>query len=254
MVSYYHDGVQIYDISNPAAPTKVAYYDTETTNTSYNGFVGSWGAYPYLPSGNVLVSDINNGLFVLKPAFDLQDTACPASLAIDEVIISDGVYSAEEFITAKGVVPLNADVSFKAGNRITLEPGFDSKSGSNFDAFIEACAAADLQEETPTAIFTKPTEIELLAAEKNLMPSTTLTVRPNPFTTTTTIQIEVPTTKDLSLYLLDGQGRVLSQLLAPQFKESGTYQIRQDFAFLEKGIYFLQMQTDKEVITKKIIK
>ena len=206
-----------------------------------------------MPSGNVLVSDINNGLFVLKPAFDLHDTECPTSITIDEVIISDGVYSAEEFITAKGVVPINADVSFKAGDRITLEPGFDSTSGSNFDALIEACAATNLQEGTPTALFTKPTEVELLAADKNLMPSTTLKVTPNPFTTTTTIQIEVSTTKELSLYLLDGQGRLLRPLLMPDAKAFDTYQIQQDFSFLEKGIYFLQMQTDKEVITKKII-
>ena len=85
------------------------------------------------------------------------------------------------------------------------------------------------------------------------MPSTTLKVTPNPFTTTTTIQIEVSTTKELSLYLLDGQGRLLRPLLMPDAKASDTYQIQQDFSFLEKGIYFLQMQTDKEVITKKII-
>jgi hypothetical protein len=31
-------------------------------------YQGAWGAYPYLPSGNILVSDMQNGLFVLDPS------------------------------------------------------------------------------------------------------------------------------------------------------------------------------------------
>ncbi|HMR43137.1 MAG TPA: carboxypeptidase regulatory-like domain-containing protein, partial [Saprospiraceae bacterium] len=33
------------------------------------GFSGAWGAYPFLPSGIVLVSDIGNGLYVLAPNY-----------------------------------------------------------------------------------------------------------------------------------------------------------------------------------------
>ncbi len=65
IVSYYHDGVQIYDISNPTNPTQVAYYDTYPQALNYSGYQGCWGVYPYLPSGIVLASDISNGLFVL---------------------------------------------------------------------------------------------------------------------------------------------------------------------------------------------
>ncbi len=65
-IAYYHEGIQVYDISNPSAPVKVAYYDTELTNTNYNGYMGAWGVYPYLPSGNIIGSDVNNGLFVMS--------------------------------------------------------------------------------------------------------------------------------------------------------------------------------------------
>ena len=253
VVSYYHDGVQIYDISNPAAPTKVAYYDTDVSNTAYNGYIGSWGAYPYLPSGNIIASDINNGLFVLKPAFDLHETDCPVTLSIDEIIISDGIYSAAESVTAKGVVANNTDISIKAGKRITLESGFDSRYGSKFDALIEACSAANLEEVTPAVFDKTPTKVNLLATEESISVATSLKVTPNPFTTTTTIQIELPTTKAVSLHLLDGQGRLLRQLLSPQSKHAGKYQVAPNLDFLEKGIYFLQLQTDKEVLTRKII-
>ena len=74
VISYYHDGVQVYDISDPSTPTRVAYYDTDATNTNYSGGIGSWGVYPYLPSGNIIASDIYNGLFVLQPDIDLSST------------------------------------------------------------------------------------------------------------------------------------------------------------------------------------
>ncbi len=73
VVSYYEDGVVIFDMTDPLQPDTIAYYDTYE-NTEYNGYNGCWGVYPYLPSGNILASDISNGLFVLKPTFDLPTT------------------------------------------------------------------------------------------------------------------------------------------------------------------------------------
>lgn len=65
-VSYYEDGVQVWDISNPSTPKLTGFYDM-VPNTSYNGTDrGVWGVYPFLPSGNILVSDDVNGLYVLK--------------------------------------------------------------------------------------------------------------------------------------------------------------------------------------------
>ena len=75
-LSYYHEGIQVYDISNPAAPTKVTFYDTEPNNTDYVGFTGAWGTYPFLPSQKVLASDVNNGLIVLQ----LPAALLPATL------------------------------------------------------------------------------------------------------------------------------------------------------------------------------
>lgn len=65
-ISYYHEGMQVFDISNPANVQLAAYYDTNPTNTNYSGYDGSWGVYPYLPSGNIIASDTKNGLFVLS--------------------------------------------------------------------------------------------------------------------------------------------------------------------------------------------
>ncbi len=65
-ISYYHDGIQVFDISQPNNVTRVAYYDTYPSNTNYSGYKGAWGVYPFLSSGRILGSDILNGLYVLE--------------------------------------------------------------------------------------------------------------------------------------------------------------------------------------------
>lgn len=64
VLSYYGDGVQVWDVRNPANPQRLAYYDTTPMGTGYSD--GAWGAYPYLPSGNILVSDEITGLYVVR--------------------------------------------------------------------------------------------------------------------------------------------------------------------------------------------
>ncbi|MEN8810519.1 MAG: T9SS type A sorting domain-containing protein, partial [Flavobacteriales bacterium] len=63
-VAYYYNGVFVYDISNPSSPVLVGFYDT-STEFNYRSFKGAWGVYPFLPSGNLLVSDMQEGLFVM---------------------------------------------------------------------------------------------------------------------------------------------------------------------------------------------
>lgn len=56
--------MQIYDLSDPAAPRQVGWYHTYT-GPIFQGYAGAWGCYPFLPSGRVLVSDMQTGLYVL---------------------------------------------------------------------------------------------------------------------------------------------------------------------------------------------
>jgi len=63
--SYYTDGITIHDMSRPHNLVEIANYDTNPLETGT--FNGSWGAYPFLPSGLQLASDISEGLFILQP-------------------------------------------------------------------------------------------------------------------------------------------------------------------------------------------
>ena len=59
VTSYYRDGIVIHDISNPNNMVEVGHYDAYSGGG--DGMDGSWGAYPYLPSGLILSSEINSG-------------------------------------------------------------------------------------------------------------------------------------------------------------------------------------------------
>ena len=65
-VSHYHDGLWVWDISNPSNPVVVGSFDTYLPE-DHDSYRGAWGVYPLLPSGNILVSDMQSGLFVLSP-------------------------------------------------------------------------------------------------------------------------------------------------------------------------------------------
>lgn len=64
-ISYYEAGYVVLDITNPAFPVFVGRYDTYPASDGDN-YNGAWGAYPYLPSGNVLISDMSTGLYVIR--------------------------------------------------------------------------------------------------------------------------------------------------------------------------------------------
>ncbi len=63
--AHYHDGLYIHDLSDPTAPAEVASYKTYQLD-DHISFRGAWGVYPFLPSGNVIVSDMQFGLFLFR--------------------------------------------------------------------------------------------------------------------------------------------------------------------------------------------
>jgi choice-of-anchor B domain-containing protein len=64
-VANYAEGLTVLDITSPAAPQRVGYFDTYPT-TSETGFVGAWGVYPFFESGTIAIGDINTGLYLVS--------------------------------------------------------------------------------------------------------------------------------------------------------------------------------------------
>lgn len=56
--------VDISDIAN-ANMTEVGYFDTHPANQNV-GYTGAWNVYPYFASGNIIVSNIDGGFFIIR--------------------------------------------------------------------------------------------------------------------------------------------------------------------------------------------
>lgn len=62
-VAYYNEGLRVFDIRSHI-PKEIAHYDTYPEEHPFKMF-GAWGVYSNLPSQRILVSDRQNGLFLL---------------------------------------------------------------------------------------------------------------------------------------------------------------------------------------------
>ena len=71
----YRAGLRILDISNITSTsnpmTEIGYFDTYPANDNTN-FNGTWGVYPYFSSGNIIISDIESGMFVVRKSGTLH--------------------------------------------------------------------------------------------------------------------------------------------------------------------------------------
>lgn len=67
----YTSGLRVLDISDINNISEVGYFDTypENNNTNFNG---AWSVYPYFDSGNIIISDIDRGFFIVRKSGTLS--------------------------------------------------------------------------------------------------------------------------------------------------------------------------------------
>ena len=126
--SYYADGTRVYDISTLTF-NEVGYYDTSEIDGLY---VGNWGTYVYLPSDNIISSDIETGLYILQYG----------GVTIQHTDLDDQIYSSD---------PINFSISAESTTgsitSVELHYSFNNSSdwntvqmqqaGGNYSAEIE---------------------------------------------------------------------------------------------------------------------
>lgn len=63
----YREGFRLYDLATSGSPQEIGYFDVMPGIEGY-AYEGAWAAFAGFPSGNVMVSDRNNGLWILDPS------------------------------------------------------------------------------------------------------------------------------------------------------------------------------------------
>lgn len=141
VTSWYRDGITITDVTRPNNLVEVGRYDTYAGTG--NGFDGAWGVYPYLPSGTLVVSNINEGLFVLNPTYvracylegSVVDSVCNTPL--NNVTITISTVNVTDSTNTSGIYAMGTAVP-GTYNVTFSKPGYTSKTitGVSFAAGV----------------------------------------------------------------------------------------------------------------------
>jgi len=239
VTSYYAEGVVITDASRPDNLIQVGNFDTFAGLNS--SFFGAWGAFPFFESDILLVTDIENGLFILKPNY--------LRAAFFEGVVTDSING--ETLSGVKIEGVNRGVSvFEAQSGIngrfeigTTQTGnlriTFSKAGYNSETATVRFAngalselSVDLSPIDSTDNTTSLESLELL---------TVFEAAPNPFSVQTTIRYKLATTiKNAQFLLTDISGKLVQQYSLSTSEGLLTIDVS-----LEKGLYFGQLITSE---------
>ena len=243
--AWYTAGLRVVDLSNPSSPQVVGYYDTYPTDNAAS-YSGNWGADPYFPSGKVILSDMQTGLYVVRYTGDKRGKLVGRiTNGVGGPAIQDALLHFREPSITRWT---GADGSYLFGyapgtfNVLVEKPGFVSKTiqvtvrENQTDTVMVALSVVTSAEATQS----QPGGFEL---HQNY---------PNPFNPRTTIVFEIPkeTEGRITLYNLFGQEvRVLAQ---GRFSH-GSHSIQVDASTLPSGVYFYTIRTPEFMATRRMV-
>jgi choice-of-anchor B domain-containing protein len=247
VTSYYTDGLVIHDAANPNNVTLVGQYDT-SPNYSGSGFNGCWGAYPFLPSGNILASDIEEGLFIL--GFNFTRASFVEGVVKDS-ITGDPLFNVTIEVLGTDIVTQTIfDGTFDISAILNGEYDLRFSKSLYEDKIIENVAF--IQGEI-TELEVELAEVEIFVSTDDLTSDNSFTVFPNPSSGAFVIQSGTNTENrnDVSISITNTGGQKILERAKVMLPANGT-QFGYDLA---PGIYLLEVFDGNEIIyTQKIIK
>ena len=146
-MSNYSRGLTVLDITDPMSPQTVGRIDTYPFSDG-TSFVGAWGTYPFFHSGNVAISDINSGLYMVADrtldvpqgslSFSAPSFATIEGQAAELAVRRSGGASGAVSVSYE-IVPATAGLEDIAATSGTLTWA----AGDNADKVITLTAAGD---------------------------------------------------------------------------------------------------------------
>jgi len=249
-ISYYKDGYVVLDISDPTAPTLAGQYDTFPG--SGGTYDGAWGCYPYLPSGNIIISDLSTGLYMFSFDSGLPVELTSFTARIDErnIILN--------WATATETNNFGFEIQRRSGHEYTtigfVEGHGNSNSPKHYNFIdtdiglsgnyyyrlkqIDIDGTIEFSEEIEVEFF-NPSKFEL---RQNY---------PNPFNPSTNINFLIPVPGLVTLKVYSILGEEVAELIN-EFIEARNYEINFSAANLTTGIYIAKLSAGNNIQTIKM--
>jgi choice-of-anchor B domain-containing protein len=243
-VAWYGDGLRVLDFSNPASPQEVGYYDSYPGNAF--DYVGNWGADPYFPSGKVIMSDMQTGLYVVRYTGDKRGkvvgtiTNAATSQPVQDVLL----HFIEPTITRWTGSNGNYLFGYAPGTfRVKIEkPGYTTR-----EEFITV-----REGETDTVNFTLPPIVSVEEPIRTPRDFSLSQNYPNPFNPSTTVAFTLSKEEDVRLSVVNLMGQEIFVVMEGT-RSAGTHHAFIDGTRLNSGVYFYKLAAGNHVDVKKMI-
>jgi hypothetical protein len=251
------------DVHNPANPMELGFYDTYTANpdTVPGPFGGCWGVYPYFPSGKIIASDMQSGLFVFTFDYLLPRKQVHLLEPPDSTLNSfqfrwtsagnqeEDPFSYELVILGNGFetsVRCNDTTIFLNLDTTLPADGWYKWYVKVNDEFTEVVSA-----ETLNFQYIAPLSVK----EINERPSSSSLLQnyPNPFNPLTKISFTLQKATTVTLKVFNLLGEEIRTLFSREPLTSGNHEVAFQASDLPSGIYYYRLTTPEFSETRQMI-
>ena len=192
---------------------------------------------------------LNGFLFDAFKVNGITAATCQTAQVLSAPESIDRTVNTSQFITSSAIINAGKNITYEAGESITLLPGFATQPTSQFSAKINTCPMVE------TAFKAMPYEVSnsQIISKQLINTNQLFEIVPNPLLDETTVYFDLSSSSEkvlLQLFNLEGK-QVRSWDLGR--KNKGKHQLSLKRAHLPEGMYFLQFNTSSSTQTRKMI-
>ncbi|HTK82543.1 MAG TPA: choice-of-anchor B family protein [Bacteroidota bacterium] len=257
--AHYKAGFRVLDIHDPTNPAEAGFYDTyqPAVDSVLSPYAGCWGAFPFFPSGRIIASDMQTGLYLFR--FDnLKPRTRVRLLQSRDSASSQALNFRWTSAANQSVDPVWYDIHIRQTGGGSFDSTFPTKDTSFANLSLLNFAEGDyawfvtLRDE-----FTAVNSIDTLRFHVpgdrplpqvfNLMQN-----YPNPFNPDTKIEFSLPNASRVELKVYTILGEQVRSILNGEFLPAGNYVVKFNGADIASGTYFYRMITPSFTQTRRM--
>lgn len=256
-ISYYEDGLQIFDVSDPTMkqPPRVAYLDTSPHTPNYTTTLNNWGTYPFYDSGIIIATDTEFGLFIAE----IEETPLAVELhgftaQPDNNRVRLEWTSLSELHHAEYVIERSTDLESEKWEAIAeVAPKGNAPQGMHYVEWDENPKTGinyyrlRMQGTDYKTSFSEVVSVAF--TPKNIMANVHPTLIKNQ--NLITIELEEITLSDIEVEVVDLNGQLLQQ---QQLSSTDGQQFQLELGDLPKGVYVLVVKGRNLEFSQRLIK